>query len=343
MTTDTLGSSILDESNLLFLISLPRSGSTMLQMVLGNHPEIHTVSEPWIMLPILSGLEDSQVAASYDTAAAAKAIRDFCAGLPGGRDEYYRAARVFGCTLYSKALEETGKSIFLDKTPRYHMVVSELANTFPKARFIFLIRHPLAIFSSVLSTWIWPGHSLQLLERHLPDLLDGWTNLREGLAKLEGRAHRVDYERFVSDPEENLHRITEWLGVPESKAALELKQPSNRWRYGDPTNVYSEGGPTEKFVDKWQIFLHDPLRWCLAERYLLLLDAASLEDIGYLREDIFSELRRIRPHGIRSSDRYLSELTFAQRQPPSLKARIWQAQRRALGRTIPEVMAIEST
>lgn len=43
--------------NLIFLISQPRAGSTMLQKVLGSHPEIHTVSEPWVALPPSSPYE----------------------------------------------------------------------------------------------------------------------------------------------------------------------------------------------------------------------------------------------------------------------------------------------
>jgi len=36
--------------NMIFLISQPRAGSTLSQRMLGSHPDIYTVSEPWLML-----------------------------------------------------------------------------------------------------------------------------------------------------------------------------------------------------------------------------------------------------------------------------------------------------
>lgn len=43
--------------NLGFLVSLPRSGSTLLQRIVSNHPDIHTVAEPWFMLHPLYALK----------------------------------------------------------------------------------------------------------------------------------------------------------------------------------------------------------------------------------------------------------------------------------------------
>ena len=41
---------------LVFLLSLPRSGSTLLQRLLAAHPQVHTVAEPWLMLLSGAGL-----------------------------------------------------------------------------------------------------------------------------------------------------------------------------------------------------------------------------------------------------------------------------------------------
>ena len=42
--------------NLILMISPPRAGSTMLQRILGSHSDIHTVSEPWLVLHPLYAL-----------------------------------------------------------------------------------------------------------------------------------------------------------------------------------------------------------------------------------------------------------------------------------------------
>lgn len=39
--------------NLIFIVSQPRSGSTLLQRILSAHSQICTTSEPWLALPLL--------------------------------------------------------------------------------------------------------------------------------------------------------------------------------------------------------------------------------------------------------------------------------------------------
>ena len=62
--------------------------------------------------------------------------------LPGGD------ARV-RCSACTEAAGD-GERYFLDKTPRYHLVVDEIMELFPDAKFIFLWRHPLAMAASVI-------------------------------------------------------------------------------------------------------------------------------------------------------------------------------------------------
>ena len=52
--------------NLIFIISQPRAGSTLLQRILGGHPEIHTAAEPWIMLHPLYALKSKGCSAEYN-------------------------------------------------------------------------------------------------------------------------------------------------------------------------------------------------------------------------------------------------------------------------------------
>src|SRR6516165_4829830 len=56
-----------DGSNLIFLFSQPRAGSTLLQRILGRHPDIHTVAEPWIMLPSFYVMRPDRCEAEYTT------------------------------------------------------------------------------------------------------------------------------------------------------------------------------------------------------------------------------------------------------------------------------------
>ena len=56
----------MDEKKLIFIISQPRSGSTLLQSLLSNNDFVATTSEPWILIPFLSFLKgDTKLNANF--------------------------------------------------------------------------------------------------------------------------------------------------------------------------------------------------------------------------------------------------------------------------------------
>ena len=63
--------------NLIFLISQPRAGSTMTQRILGSHPDICTVSEPWLMLHPLYAMRPQGYEAEYHAWEARVALKNF--------------------------------------------------------------------------------------------------------------------------------------------------------------------------------------------------------------------------------------------------------------------------
>src|SRR5215211_9414871 len=90
----------------LFLFSLPRSGSTLAQRILAAHEPIATASEPWILLPYLYTLREHGIYAEYSHRVLVQAVKDFCAVLPGGRNDYVAEIRRFALRLYGKASPE---------------------------------------------------------------------------------------------------------------------------------------------------------------------------------------------------------------------------------------------
>ncbi len=157
--------------NLIFIISLPRSGSTLLQRILGGHPEVTSTSEPWIMLHPAYGRRTEGIRTDYGADWAALGVNEFLEHYTDGPEVYDDAIRAFARTLYTNAMQRGGGSRFLDKTPRYVMIVDDLIRLFPAARFIFLLRNPLSVLSSLVNTQV--NHDLWTLERFSDELLDG--------------------------------------------------------------------------------------------------------------------------------------------------------------------------
>ena len=105
--------------NLIFLISTPRTGSTLLQQLLSGHPQIHTLPETWIALPSLYTLYSRKIDRRFNTEYnlywARTAIKNFIEELPGKEEDYLEAIRRMYSHLYNRAVQDSGKKFFLGR------------------------------------------------------------------------------------------------------------------------------------------------------------------------------------------------------------------------------------
>lgn len=284
--------------SLIFIISQPRAGSTLLQRILGSHPDVHTVSEPWLMLHPLYTLRSEGYQAEYDEYIARVAVQEFLQMLPGGEDEYFEGMRRMYTYLYKCVLAGSGKRYFLDKTPRYYFIIPELYRVFPKAHYIILLRNPLAIFCSVLKTWIKEDWFSLYKFRH--DLIRAPRLLLEGKEFLRERGAIVHYEQLLRDPEGQVRQICDWLGVNFVPEMIEYGRHSlPHWRFGDQQEVYQRTRPASQNAEKWVLALDNPQVWRLANDYLHLLGQETVEQMGYPYEELRQILETQQPHRVR--------------------------------------------
>lgn len=281
-------------SDLIFLLSQPRSGSTMLQRILGGHPDIHTQSEPWLMLHPFYALRDHGYEAEYESRLARLAVREFLDSLPGGEDDYYEGVRRMYGYLYSKALEGTHKRFFLDKDPRYHLVADDLVRTFPDATFIFLTRNPLSVLASIVRYW--RTERVPHLWRHHHDLLEAPKSLLDAADSLGERALRVRYEDVVGCPEFQVQRICERIGVPFESSIISYGDTlDSKWAFGDKRSVHMHQTVVSDYTDSWKDEMKKPQSWRLAGDYLDYLGADLIERMGYSFNQLAQQLEGLRP------------------------------------------------
>jgi len=279
--------------NLIFLIAQPRSGSTLLQRILGSHPGIHTRSEPWIMLHPLYALRTDGHVADYDTGLAGSALREFLQGFDGTEEDFLEGVRRMYGYLYDRALQASKKRFFLDKTPRYYHIVSELHRTFPHAKYVFLLRNPVAVLCSILHTWA--QASMLALHEYRFDLLSAPGLILKGISELGDQAIVVRYEDLVTDSAREVKRICRFLMTEFYPDMLEYaSREQKNWRFGDQESIRRHRRPEADSRDRWISEVEDPQVWRLAGDYVEMLGKELLDKLGYPFDDLRRQLRACR-------------------------------------------------
>ncbi|MGH2629959.1 MAG: sulfotransferase family protein [Actinomycetota bacterium] len=279
----------------LFLLSLPRSGSTLLQRILGAHGSVATSPEPWLLLPQVYALREYGAFAEYGQVPSSRAIREFAGRLPGGETAYLEAVRAFAMDLYGRATDATdatdataGVEYFLDKTPRYHFIADELFRIFPDARTVFLWRNPLSVVASIVDTW---SGGRWKLERWHDDLHEGPPNLVNAFRGHRDGSFGLRFEDLVASPDRVLPDLFAFLGLEFDPQLLE-GFASVRWdaRMGDPTGTERYEGLSTEPLDKWKATIRGPVRTRWARSYLTSLGSPVLAEMGYDLDELLGEV-----------------------------------------------------
>ncbi|PRY74214.1 sulfotransferase [Marivita geojedonensis] len=264
--------------NIIFLISMPRSGSTMTQRLIMSHPDIASASEPWLLFA--PAFADKSVGwMPYNTHIAANALEDVVEHLPGKREAYLRCLRECYSRIYAM-LRGADKKYFLDKTPRYHLILDEIAELFPRARFVCVHRHPFAVLNSMLE-------EIEFDETRLPhwraDLLTGMKNLH---AFQPGASRKISlrYEDILADTKGEMKRVFQFLKLDPERADVEnaLAKRQQAWKLGDQKTAWSTKTVQSSRADAWRASLEEnSLLAELAPGYLDYLGQKLVNDCGY--------------------------------------------------------------
>ncbi len=271
-----------------FLFSISRSGSTVVQRIIAAHDGVATVSEPWLLLPHAYTFRREGVDAEYPHAAMVDAIEDFSAELPGGADDYRQELHDYVLRLYRKAAGD-GARYFLDKSP-YYFVAEEIISLFPEGKFIFLWRNPLSIAASSMATW--DEQWKPTLFRQ--ELFVGLPRLISACRKNAARVYSMRFEDVIGGEERHWRPLMAYLGIDFDPHALRgFSEVKLNGRMGDPTGVKQYSALSTEPIEKWKAALANPLRkeWC--RRYLRFLGEGRLATMGYDAHALLREVNSV--------------------------------------------------
>lgn len=264
------------DNNLIFLISQPRSGSTLLQKLLSRNSRIYSVAEPWIMLHPIYSLKKSGVYSEYDRKIELQATEAFINNMPGGGKKlYFDRLKDMYLGFYDAYLQTTDKDYFLDKTPRYYFILKELMELYPNAKFIILRRNPLSVLYSIINTWTKDSDYRLLNLRH--DLQTAIANLDE-YSDVEN-VFQIKYESLVDNPEATLSGLCQYIGIDYEENMLTYDS-KEKWELGDQ-KVYENKKISSGLKYSWGTDKLSHQAWRNLHDYMEWIGQGRMKRLGY--------------------------------------------------------------
>lgn len=275
---------------MIFLLSLPRSGSTLLQRILMGHPDIATCGEPWLALPLALMDKKDEAYSTYGHFSLSNSIRNLHEQMEGGRDGFLAEAGRFVKAVYGH-VNQANAPYFLDKTPRYYKVVPELERMFPDAKFIFLTRSPLSVFGSILN---YVEGKVYRLPTWRQDIVEGVPALSRAIKEAQGNSFVVSYEELVRNPGRAVGEILSFLELPASLGLLEGLS-ERTINLGDPHGEKRFRTITDQPLEGWKRAIDSTIKRSIAIDWLGRVPEDAFPPFGCLKGE---EVRKCREHSV---------------------------------------------
>lgn len=201
-----------------FIVGMPRSGSTLVEQILASHPQIHAAGE----LTILEKMDAQGLCSPSDPPLDHAALR--------------RLGQIYLSRLPPVA---DGKVRIVDKLPGNFLRIGLIRLMLPNARIIHTTRHPMdtcfSCYSKLFSNGLFYSYDLAELGRYYcsyRELMDHWRRLPPPHFLLD-----VAYEDVVDDLEGQARRLIDYCGLPWDDRCLRFQLTGRRIRTASSVQV----------------------------------------------------------------------------------------------------------
>jgi tetratricopeptide (TPR) repeat protein len=212
----------------IFIVGMPRSGSTLIEQILASHPLVEGTMELPDLLSIahrLNGRGREKGAGLYPGILKTMdrdALKDL-------GQEYLNRTRV---------QRKTDRPYFIDKMPNNWLHAGLIHAILPNAKIIDARRHPLACCYSNFKQHFARGQAFAYdlidLGRYYADYVGLMAHV-DGV--LPGRVHRVFYENMVLDTESQVRQLLAYCGLPFDPACLRFHETDRAVRTASAQQV----------------------------------------------------------------------------------------------------------
>jgi hypothetical protein len=181
----------------IFVLSPPRSGSTLLRVLLNSHSQLHAPHEMHIRRLTVNLTTDP--------------VQQAMEALGHNQSDI---EHILWDRMLHRELVRSGKPFIVDKTPSNSFAWKRIATCWPDTRFIFLLRHP----ASIARSWHEgdpDGRPMEEAVRHTLRFMRAVEDARKAFDGLT-----LTYENLTGSPEETLRSVCDFLDVPWEPSML---------------------------------------------------------------------------------------------------------------------------
>ena len=196
----------------IFVVGMPRSGSTLVEQILASHPMIEGCGELFELHNLAAGLQ---------AGAGGRSWPEVTAGL--SEEELRALGQRYLASV--RRHRRTDRPFFTDKMPSNWQLVALIHLILPNARIVDVRRHPIACCFSAFTTYFnretsFPTN-LEDLRRYYADYLRMTAHFE---MTLPDRIYRVRHERLAADLEGEVRRLLDYLGLTFDAACLRFHE-----------------------------------------------------------------------------------------------------------------------
>ena len=228
-----------DTGGIAFLVGFPRSGTTLLDRMLGAHPDIEVLEEKSLF---------SFLHQDWSKPGTLEALTDINETQIADARKIYRREM-------SRQRRQSKRSLVIDKLPLNLAYLFLIYRLFPKAPVIFLQRHPMDVcISCYFQAFELEASMAYFLDiQETAQYYDAVMQVAAlSMEQVGSRLHQLRYEDLVTGPEDQIRGLLKLLALEEHDAVLEYRQQDGSETSNTPSYQQVSQPLHSRSIGKWR-------------------------------------------------------------------------------------------
>jgi tetratricopeptide (TPR) repeat protein len=236
----------------IFIVGLPRSGTTLLEQILANHSLVEPTNELQCLEAVVRDLQhrDGKMYPGLMQDLSIQQVAD------AGSEYIARAG----------AYRKLNRPYFTDKMPNNFSYLGMILTALPYAKIIDARRHPLGSGFAIFKHYFIGAYSfafdLESIGRYYRDYVELMAHFD---AVQPGRVHRVFHETLVAAPEQEIRKVLDYCGLPFEEQCLRFYDSERAVH--TPSSEQVRRPISADAAELWRHYEHwlDPLKSALGD------------------------------------------------------------------------------